>query len=348
MKLLLPIVLLLTACSPGYVLRAAYEQTKILAARENIEAVVAQPDTTPAEREKLQLVIEAREFAKTIGLDPGGSFTKYTRINRDVLSWVVVGSKKDSFTLAAWWFPFVGTVPYKGFWEKEDAVAQAKELEGEDYETWVRGTDAYSTLGWFNDPVLSTMLRREPHDIVNTVIHESTHSTVWVKNHVDFNESLANFVGNEGAILFYEKKKELCPDEPCRVAATTMIEKTRQERARDLELSVLLMALRDELDALYTSNASYEEKLSRREEIFEHHIAPLRIRFPGMKTLQKINNAEIVQLILYMTRLETFNALFQSSGRSIEHFMEKIRSIADKVSHDSETKPFDEARELTL
>src|SRR5690606_33281988 len=107
----------------------------------------------------------------------------------------------------------VGSVPYKGFFEKEDAEHAAQKLELAGFETWVRGTDAFSTLGWFDDPVLSTTLSNSIPSIVDTVIHESVHSTVWIKGRVDFNESLANFIGGQGAYQFFKEKYELCQSE---------------------------------------------------------------------------------------------------------------------------------------
>jgi len=144
----------LSGCSPFYVIRAAYEEGKILMNRKEIAEAIAAPDTSPDERNKLELVLEAREFAIGMGLTPGESFTKFTHVDRDTLAWVVLGSKPDSFTLYTWWFPIVGRVPYKGFFEKASADAAAAALERRGYESWVRGTEAISTLGWFNDPVL--------------------------------------------------------------------------------------------------------------------------------------------------------------------------------------------------
>ena len=105
----------LSGCSPTYVIRAAYEESKILINREDIPDVIADPATSLDEQAKLLKVVAAREFAKNLGLNPQDSFTTYSRVDRDILAWVVVGSKPDAFALHTWWFPIVGSVPYKGF-----------------------------------------------------------------------------------------------------------------------------------------------------------------------------------------------------------------------------------------
>lgn len=316
-------VILLAGCSPGYVMRAAYEEGKILAKRRKISAVVQDETTDPEIKRKLGLVVAAREFAISMGLNPKESFTRYTKLDRDVLTWVVVGSKPDAFELATWWFPIVGRVPYKGFWEREDAENAAKDLSAEGYETWVRGSDAMSTLGWFNDPILSTTLNRSDFDLVNTVIHEITHSTVWVPDHVDFNESLANFVGHRGAVQYFKESPE-----------------AQAELQFEFELAQIIEGLYQELSALYSSQSSREEKLKKRSEIFHKWIDPLRAKKPNMKAFAEINNAEIIQLKLYLTGLSRFENLFLQSDRNWLTFIAAIEKIRDQVDDGDLKDPF--------
>lgn len=322
----------LASCSPWYVIRAAYEESKILLKREKIEQVIADPATTDAERAKLALVLEARDFAMKIGLDPGESFTRYSRVGRDVLAWVLVASKDDSFTLKQWWFPIVGSVPYKGYFELEDAKAQATELEKDGYETWVRGTEAFSTLGWFNDPILSTTLKNDDVRIVSTVIHESLHSTLWVPNHVDFNESLANFVGLQGTIDFYEEKLAACgEDSACVDAASAGLALAGSTKAAELRLASVIDELYHDLNDLYASSRSREEKLAERVAIFERYVGPVRAQHPGMKIMKAINNAEIIQLKLYLTSLTEFDRLYTARGRDRRAFLDDMRAVKEKA-----------------
>lgn len=317
-----------TACSPGYVIRAAYEQCKIILSREDIEEALQDPSVSPENKEKLRFVLDARAYAQSIGLEPKESFTKYASIDRDVLSWVVMGCKKDSFSPYTWWFPVVGSVPYKGYFEKEDALEQAKELEEKKYETWVRGTDAFSTLGWFNDPILSTTLQRSIPSIVDTVIHETTHTTFWFKDKVEFNESLANFIGMSGAVEFFKDKKEEFKHE------------ANISKSRSLELTLILDKLYQDLDGLYKSEKTSEEKIRERDTVFEKAIAPLRARYPGMKSFTSLNNAEIMQRRIYFSHLDLFERLYVHNGNSLPTFIRSIQSIHTRYNEDTAQDPF--------
>ncbi|RMG45070.1 MAG: hypothetical protein D6719_00800 [Candidatus Dadabacteria bacterium] len=339
--------LILTSCSPFYAMRAVYEEGKILLARKPIPEVINDSATGSDERRKLKLVLKAREFARGLGLTPKDSFTMYTKINRDVLAWVLVGSKPDAFELYTWWFPFVGMVPYKGFFTKKAAERAGARLKQKGYEIWIRDTEAISTLGWFNDPLLSTTLRNHEVRVVNTVFHEIFHSTVWIPNHVDFNESLANFVGNQASIEFYENEARValknclkssleCKDLPAvqnRLLARRILE-------REFELAGLITRLYDELDALYKSDKTKEEKLKLREEIFNRHLRPFRARYPELKILKKINNAEIIQLKLYLTGLPEFKRLFLKLNKSWPRFIAAIKDIKTRVEKDAALSPW--------
>lgn len=363
---LLLVAIGVSGCNPLYVMRAAYEQTKILASREPISEALADPSRSPAEREKLALVLEAREFAISMGLDPKDSFTSFAPVNGEAVAWVLSASKKDSFNLHTWWFPIVGSVPYKGYFDREDALQAARSLADEGYESWVRGTDAFSTLGWFNDPVLSTTLQRDAPQIVNTVIHESVHSTVWIPNHVAFNESLANFVGVEGATQFFQHKRSRCAadagasaatnDSACLRKAEENLAQAVQARDREHDISRTLEGLMSELRELYSSDKAPERKIEERAEIFLAHIRPLRERHPELRILSEINNAELMQLELYLKHLDKFEQHYallsqtvpsqtvtgssSSEPGSWQPFIDSMRSIASRMESEQNLDPF--------
>jgi predicted aminopeptidase len=320
---------ILSGCSAGFILRSAYEQTKILLKREPIEKVINSAQTDPDIKRKLALVTEAREFARGIGLSPGGSFKTYSNIERDTLVWVVAGSKPTAFELYTWWFPIVGRVPYKGFFDKKSAENEALSLKQKGYETFLRGADALSTLGWFDDPVLTPMLKNDDYQIVNTVIHESVHSTVWIPNHVPFNESMANFVGAQGALEFYSQRN---------IAADIKGASTRLQIEN--ELADAVNSLYEELDELYKSNRAHPEKMRLREQIFEKNIQDFRKAHPQFKALQSINNAEIMQLKFYLTNLRLFANSYQKAG-NWENFIRLIKEVSKEIEQDSKKDPFD-------
>ncbi|MEY4669010.1 MAG: hypothetical protein RL518_1709 [Pseudomonadota bacterium] len=331
-----------SACSPGYVLRGAYEQSKILFARRDITTVIEDPTTPTESREKLRLVLEARAFSERIGLNPGGSFRSFSQVSRDPLAWVVVASRRDAFALHTWWFPVVGTVPYKGFFDKADAEAQVRDLQAQGYEASMRGTEAFSTLGWFDDPVVSTTLKNAPSRIANTVIHESVHSTVWIPGSVPFNESLANFVGSQGAVAFFLERVQ-----GCRATGRVCSEEEQQlavaqkEYAFQFELAELVDTLSAALEKLYNDPLlTSEEKIARRVAVFDSIMQPFRRRFPTLQILKEVNNADIIQLRLYLSKLWLFRELFVHREQDWGAFMSAIRKVQRKVEGEPLSDPF--------
>jgi predicted aminopeptidase len=333
---------LLAGCSPGYVLQAAYEQGKILSARRSIDQVLQDPATSSEHRDKLSLVLGARSFAEKNGLTPGDSFTTYAEVSRDPLAWVVVAARRDSFSLHTWWFPIVGRVPYKGFFDKEDAQEELDSLVKQGYEGSMRGTEAFSTLGWFNDPVLSTTLKNKPVRIVNTVIHESVHSTVWIPGSVAFNESLANFVGSVGGISFFNERTKACVKESgvCAHEKAYLEDALRDEQV-NYEVSRVVDRLYEALEKLYAEpTITSEEKLARRASVFAEAVRSFRGKYPNASILKAVNNADIIQLKLYMTKLPLFGRLYAKEEQSLPRFIEKIREVQRQVEEDSAKDPF--------
>jgi predicted aminopeptidase len=187
-----------------FLLRAAYEEARILLRRRPIAELAADPRVDPGTREKLRLVLDARHFAvDSLGLDAGASFTRYTDVGRDTLVLVLSAARRDRLVAHGWWFPVVGRVPYKGFFDFAAARDEAGRLRARGLDASLRTSSAFSTLGWFDDPLLSTTLRADPIGLANTVVHEITHSTFYAPGQAVFNESFANFVGARGAERFF-------------------------------------------------------------------------------------------------------------------------------------------------
>src|SRR5687768_13618673 len=214
--LLLCLVLLTpTGCYLG---RAGWEEAKILARRRPIAELVADGRIDRLTRERLALVLAARAFAEdSIGLKTEESFTTYSRLERDTLVLVLSGAHRDKPQAYTWWFPVVGRVPYKGFFDFSAAQAAARSLEERGFDSYLRPSPAFSTLGWFNDPLLSTTLRLDTLSLANTVIHEVTHNTFYAPGQAVFNESFANFVGARGAAAFFRSRGQ--PDAAAKVDA---------------------------------------------------------------------------------------------------------------------------------
>lgn len=197
------------SCSLGYVIKSGYYQSKILLHREPIQNILKDTSIPDKVKKKLQLIQEVKEFSvRTLGLKTTNNYSTYVALKEPYVSWLVRGAYPYKLEPYTWWFPIVGTVPYKGFFVKQDALSAQSRLKKKGYDTYVRGVTAYSTLGWFHDPILSSMMSYPDSDLVNLIIHESVHATLFIKSSVDFNEQLASFVAQIGTQKFYLAKED--------------------------------------------------------------------------------------------------------------------------------------------
>jgi predicted aminopeptidase len=331
-------------CSPGYVLRAGWEEAKILSRRRPIPAVISDRRTDVEARRKLSLVLQARQFAeRRLGLNAGESFTTYSWVDSDTLLMVLSAAHDDRFAAHTWWFPIVGRVPYKGFFDFDEAYQEADQLARAGYDTYVRPSGAFSTLGWFNDPVLNTVLRYSDVSLANTVIHELLHNTIYLAGQAGFNESFANFVGDRGAIDFF-CNRDGAESETCRLAEAGWHD--------NLLYGAFLSDLVQQLESLYArTDLDRPAKLTAKASL----LAAARQRFttelrPQLRTgayrgfeREPLNNAVLIGIRLYYQRLDLFEATFQRYGSDLAA---SIRAIAD-AARTRPDQPFDAVAALT-
>ena len=318
---------LVVSCSPGYVLRAGWEEARILAGRQPIETVLDDSTISPELRGKLDLVRSVRVFAeRRLGLDAGSSYRSFTELDRDTLVMVVSAAPELELRWKTWWFPIVGRLPYKGFFDFEAAQREAESLEAEGYDTYVRPSAAFSTLGWLPDPVLSPSLRGDSLSVAETVIHEITHTTYFPKGHARFNESFANFVGHAGAIEFF-----------CEALADSAACTQARDRWHDVRVfGRYFRTLHEPLAALYASDAPTDVKRLRKREIIEDAAARFRadvspeLRAGRYRALDpdRIDNAWLLSRLLYYTRLDDFDALHRRHG-TVKATIEAVIAAAD-------------------
>jgi predicted aminopeptidase len=316
-------------CSPLYVIRAGIEEAKILGRRRDIPDVIADPATAPAVQRKLQLVMQARAFAdQQLGLNAGESYTTYSWVDSDTLLMVVSAARKDRFVPYTWWFPIVGRVPYKGFFDFEDAYEEARELEAEGYDTHVRPSGAFSTLGWFNDPVLNTILRYSDVGLAGTVVHEILHNSIYIPSQVAFNESFANFVGDRGAVLFFcTREGEV--DRRCRDAQAGWHD--------NIIFGTALTDLVTRLERIYKrDDLSVEQRVQQRDTVFRNWQADYKARVvPQFQTAgfrgyaeEPLNNATLIGTRLYYQRLDLFEQVYQKYNRDLRAATHAIMQAA--------------------
>ncbi len=233
--------------------------------------------------------------------------------------YTVSASPKDRLIRKTWWFPVVGDLPYLGFFDRENAEAEKEKLleSGLDVNLGLAG--AYSTLGWFQDPVTLNLLEGSTVDLVETILHEMTHTTLYVKGQGEFNEGLAVLVGKVGAVQFLEKT--FGPSHPLTIEA--------KESLADEDLfSGFLTPLFEGLEQLYSSSIAFQEKLVQREKIFSESMAAfedLKRRFRTSRFIHfgvgGLNNAYLMSVGLYHRHFHLFEEALKQKGGSIKRML---------------------------
>jgi predicted aminopeptidase len=316
-----------------YVSRAAYEEMRILSRRQPIDRVVADSTTPLAEREKLRLVQAARAFARdSLGLAPKETFTRYSRLDRDTLVLVVSAAYPDRLARRTWWFPIVGRFPYKGYFNFGDALKSAESMRAEGFDVSVGASSAFSTLGWFNDPLVSTTLRMDSVSLVNTVIHEIAHTTFFAKGQVVFNESFASFVGGRGAVAFFRA-----------LGDSAAMRRAEQEWADDRRLGRFWAATYATLDSAFAAHpdsldpaGAREARLAARAEVYAaararlvDSVAPMLETYPaGWAERVPLDNAVLMARRVYATGLDEFEAVWEREGRGVAAAVRRIVELA--------------------
>jgi predicted aminopeptidase len=329
---------LLSGCSLTYILRAGYEEAKILWHRRPIEEVLSRPDLGAPTREKLEMVLRVRRFAEQgLGFDVGGSYSSITEVASPPVVHVVTAAPRTSLEPYTWWFPIIGRVAYKGYFDAAAAREEAQRLKAKGYDTYIRTAVAFSTLGWFADPLLPHLLGYDQETLTNVIIHELFHSTFYLPGETALNESLANFAGHRGAIAFFTA------EQGGGAAVTRQAVATWES---ELAISNFLAAAAERLGALYASPVSEAEKLRRREGLFarlqeEFRGLPGPVRQNSDFASVRLNNAVVLQYLVYLKELALFERIYQQNGQDLRATLARITAAAEK-----EDDPFAGVREL--
>ncbi|MBI5783517.1 MAG: aminopeptidase, partial [Gammaproteobacteria bacterium] len=199
LTLLLLLAVVSGCASPGYYLHAVSGQIEILNKRRPVEEVLNDPATTPQTRQQLKLVRRLRDFAsRELGLPDNDSYRSYTDLERPFVVWDVFAAPELSLEPKQWCFLVAGCVPYRGYFARDEAEQFAADLKQDGYDVYVGGVPAYSTLGWFNDPLLNTFIHRSEPELAGLLFHELAHQKIYVSGDTTFNESFATVVELEG------------------------------------------------------------------------------------------------------------------------------------------------------
>lgn len=325
--MLISVSLLSTSCV-GYVAEVGYGQMKILMKRRSFEDVLSDPTIAKDTKKKIQHVMEVRHFAeKELFLNIGDTYNSYADIERSAASYNVTASEELKFQAKTWWFPIIGTVPYLGFFDHAEAEEKGLELEKEGWDVRVRSVSAYSTLGWFNDPLLSSQIVYSDYYLTRLVIHESAHRTIWFSGDVNFNESFASFVEKEGARIFYEKKHGKDSQEMDKFKKGLLWEKEERELYHNYAAR---------LNDLYGSSSSDDEKRITKVSIikdFRKDMVLLYRKF-GIPTTKfnaefNYNNADFLSSLRYHSGGDFFMNKYIDSNKDWGIFYKKMKKLQD-------------------
>jgi predicted aminopeptidase len=308
--------------SVAYVFQAAEGQCDISCRARPLEDVLRDEDTDPEVKALLAHVPAIKRFAEDNGLEPTPSYAEYVDLERDAAVYVVSACHPLAFEPMHWDFPIVGSVPYLGWFDLLDAKRFAADLAAEGWDVDLRGASAYSTLGWFDDPILSSMIDTGEGglaDLANTVLHESAHATLYVSSQSYFNESLANFVGDELTMAYLKKDQ--------RVGAAQASAWREGERIGELRAERFHRAYLD-LERLYSSDLGVEAKLAKKSQYLAELRAELSFGRP-------ITNATLVGFKTYNTGDADFASLLSACGGDWRRFWSAVTTV-DSSSFDRE------------
>jgi len=293
---------------PTYLTRAAWSEARILLRREPIAEILARPGLDPVRADRLRLTLAVRDFARdALGLRVGASYSTYVDVDETAPLHVVSAAYRDRLESHLWRYPLVGRLPYRGFFDRAEADATAARLEADGLDVEVRPAVAFSTLGWFADPLLSSTAAEPPVALVETIIHELFHATVWRPGDAAFNESAATWMGHRGAIAFFCEGGPGADEARCRevrrrwaiVRGRGRIFARLAARLRRLYAGAPPAAVRERVRARLAARAGRE--LEER-------------RLGSQSELSPPNNARLLGLLLYATGLEDFERTVPPGG----------------------------------
>ena len=340
-----------TSCaSTAYYLQSVNGHIDILMRKQPISKVIASEDTDNILLEELEMVVDIRRFASEyLALPDNGSYTEYADLEREFVIWNVFATPELSLEPKQWCFLFVGCLNYRGYYSKESAFRYAQELETQGYDVFVGGVTAYSTLGWFNDPVLNTMLERDEFYLANVIFHELAHQMFYLKNDTAFNEAFAETVAQTGVQLWLEQR------------GTDAAKRRFSAKQSDKTLFVnLILKYREKLESVYNSDSAIGEKRTAKklllDQLVEEYAALSQAGLSRSDQAQTdqpeigentgqysewfmsgLNNAKLATVITYQDYVAGFLALFHHVGENHQSFYELVLKLSncDKVRRNS-------------
>ena len=318
----------LTGCSTAkYYSHAVVGHLQLTTGLTPIGKVIEQDETNKELRRQLELVAELRDFAENkLSLDVGKAYSKYKHLDRSAAVWVVYAAPRFSTKLQTWKYPIVGEYQSKGFFKERMAKEYSAELQSQGFDVYLGEAIAYSTLGWFSDPLLSTFLDDSDEELAETLFHELTHRTYYLKGDTMFNESFATAFAQKSVQLWLKEKGE-----------EKRLENYRQKLKRRDEFRSLLQETKNELNLIYknTNNDSAVILQKRKQDLMQSFKATcidLRKKWNKPKSLEswideEVNNAKIAASSVYLLKVPYFNQLWEQANQDPKSYLETVKTL---------------------
>lgn len=308
-----------------YYAQSVTGQLALLASRTSIDAVVGDPRTSRAVRDKLALILALRRFAgQALGLPHNGSYSTYVHVDRRYVAWNVFATPEFSLEPLNWCFPVAGCLSYHGYFSEGRARYSAAFLSNEGHDVFVGGVAAYSTLGWFEDPVTSAMLRWSDLGLAELMFHELAHQAVYAPGDTAFNEAFATTVAFEGVRHWLKQG-----------GRRNALEAFEAAQKHKDEFATLVLATRRKLQRLYASNRNAFEKRADKARIFrelKEAYTALRATWGGYDGYDAwmshgLNNAKLSSLVTYREHVQALENLFNAVDGRFATFHGLARAI---------------------
>lgn len=323
---LLAVLCLLPGCAEfGYYLQSVDGQLQVNAARRPVAAVIGDAATPEPLRQRLQRAVEIRDFAsRELHLPDNGSYRSYADLGRPFVVWNVFAAAEFSVEPQRWCFLFAGCVGYRGYFSRSEADRHAQSLRGEGFEVYVAGVRAYSTLGWFDDPLLNTFIHAPEHELARLVFHELAHQVAYARDDTEFNESFAVAVETEGVDRWIAQQ-----------GSAALRTDVAQARSRRLMFSALVEDTRQRLAMLYREPLAPEIMRARKAAMY----AELRAGYAALKSqwdgfagydafFEHANNAHLASFGLYHAWLPALQRLLARGDGDLATFYAAVRELA--------------------
>lgn len=320
--------LLSVSCLSGcYVTTQARYFLGYQASAEKIDRLLQDNDTSADTRDFLHRVKDIKSFADRLGLEQNDNYTIYIDLNRDYIADVVAAAEATSLELYHWRFP-IGSFPYKGFFKRHDALREAERLKQKEYDVFVRPVDAFSTLGYFKDPLYSYMQDYDVFRLASMLIHEQTHATVFLKGYVGFNEELATFVGEQAALLYIESYYG--PD-------SAELQEARAGMVDSERFVDSMKTLANRLETLYSSGIAMDEMLREKNRIIDEYQDGFEATYEQRFHTDRyrwfinfpVNNAFLGTYMMYTRDLSLYEKAYHRCDNDLIEFIRRVREVEE-------------------